>query len=226
METMDGTSSSFLGGLDLALGLLERNDEDDMLGLGSVIHIVNGGMKSADYLAESRIRSIKVMYPGGIWASGNTQLQIPGFVAIASSEVPSGTPVICKGKADAIGTLIKVYLPGSSPKIRVKPFSSFIKSKEAHENFPRPKPQLLRPVHGRSRHRIGADDDVRLDYHHFSLFMGNDQSRTVMAARYALGMRAQTMEPCQRPIKSVRIFTSINLESARSITARRKMLVI
>ena len=42
-------------------------------------------------------------------------MQIPGFVAIASSQV-QGHPVICKGDADAIGTLIKVYLPGSSPK--------------------------------------------------------------------------------------------------------------
>jgi hypothetical protein len=45
--------------------------------------------------------------------NGGTPLQIPGFVALASSQI-EGTPVIAHGDVDARGKLIKVYLPSSS----------------------------------------------------------------------------------------------------------------
>jgi len=89
-----------------------KTNRDELLGFGDMKWL-NGGMLNSDYNANGAAVS-KLMYTGGNTASGtHTKLQIPAFIAIASSQV-QGTPVICHGDVDARGTLIKVYFPGGS----------------------------------------------------------------------------------------------------------------
>ena len=75
----------FFGWPGFSTWIAGKKQQNELLGLGNLAWL-NGGMKNSDYTQNANQVS-KVMYPGGIWASGNTQLQIPGFVAIASSQV-------------------------------------------------------------------------------------------------------------------------------------------
>jgi hypothetical protein len=82
-----------------------KKGADELLGLGN-LKWLNGGKQSSDQFT---------MYTGSA-TGGNSPLKIPGFIAIASSQV-EGTPVIAKGDVNATGKLIKVYIPsGNSPK--------------------------------------------------------------------------------------------------------------
>jgi len=100
----------FFGWPGFSTWIAGKKQQDELLGLGNLVWL-NGGMKNSDYLQNADQVS-KTMWTGSVTGKGN--LQIPGYVAIASSQI-QGTPVICHGAADAKGTLIKVYLPGSSP---------------------------------------------------------------------------------------------------------------
>jgi len=76
---------------------------------------LNGGMKNSDYNQNAQQVS-QVMWTGA--ANGNSgnysgNLQIPAFLAIASSQI-EGHPVICHGDADAKPYLITVTLPWPS----------------------------------------------------------------------------------------------------------------
>jgi hypothetical protein len=71
-------------------------------------------MQDSDY-QQNMTDTSRFMYHGTAFAAGGSQIQIPGYIAIASSQV-EGTPVICNGNADAQGHLIKVYLPGNPPR--------------------------------------------------------------------------------------------------------------
>ena len=84
---------------------------DELLHLGGLSWL-NGGMKNSDYNQNAE-QAGQVMWTGA--ANGNSgnysgNLQIPAFIAIASSQV-EGTPVVCKGDADAKPYLITVTLP-------------------------------------------------------------------------------------------------------------------
>ena len=82
-----------------------KKQQNELLGLGS-LKWLNGGQQNSDQFT---------MYTGDA-TGGGSPLTIPGFIAIASSQV-EGTPVICHGDVDAQGKLIKVYIPsGNSPK--------------------------------------------------------------------------------------------------------------
>jgi len=94
----------FFGWPGFSTWIAGKKQQNELLGLGNLTWL-NGGTKSADQVS-------KVMWTGS--ATGGGDLKIPGYVAIASSQI-QGHPVICHGDADAKGTLIKVYLPGGSP---------------------------------------------------------------------------------------------------------------
>jgi hypothetical protein len=81
-----------------------KESHDEILGLGN-LKWLNGGLQNADEIS-------RLMYTGESSSSGST-LRIPGFVALASSQI-EGTPVVLNGDADAKGKLIKVYRPGGS----------------------------------------------------------------------------------------------------------------
>ena len=93
-----------------------KQGQQELLGLGD-LRWLNGGSAAAsgetDYgMGQSNLR----MYTGSATGSDGSPLTIPGFIAIASSQV-EGAPVICHGGVDAQGKLIKVYIPsGGSPK--------------------------------------------------------------------------------------------------------------
>ena len=86
-------------------------NRDELLGLGNLSWL-NGGMKNSDY-NQNADQVSKTIYTGD--ANGNSgnysgNLQIPAFIAIASSQI-EGHPVICNGAADAKPYLITVTLP-------------------------------------------------------------------------------------------------------------------
>lgn len=84
----------------------------ELLALGN-LRWLNGGSPPTEVEYAFNQQNLP-MYTGSA-TGGGTALQIPGFIAIASSQV-EGTPVICHGDVDAAGKLIKVYIPlGSSP---------------------------------------------------------------------------------------------------------------
>jgi hypothetical protein len=81
-----------------------KDKKDELLGLGNLTWL-NGGQNGSTN-----------MYTGSATGGSGSAgvLQIPAFVALASSQI-QGTPVIMHGDVDAVSTLIKVYMPGSSP---------------------------------------------------------------------------------------------------------------
>ena len=82
-----------------------KKQKDELLGLGNLKWLNGGKQDSGEF----------TMYAGSA-TGGGSPLIIPGFIAIASSQV-EGTPVIAHGDVNAAGKLIKVYIPsGSSPK--------------------------------------------------------------------------------------------------------------
>jgi hypothetical protein len=88
-----------------------KKQQDELLGFGKMKWL-NGSMLNSDY-NQNGAQVSKLMYVGSNTATGNNPLQIPAFVAIASSEV-EGTTVICHGDVNAAGKIIKVYFPGGS----------------------------------------------------------------------------------------------------------------
>lgn len=83
----------------------------ELLGIGD-LNWLSGG-KADDTAMEVNSRAI---YSPGSVRSGASELKIPAFLAIASSQV-EGEPVVSKGNADAEGKIIKVYFPPeSNPK--------------------------------------------------------------------------------------------------------------
>ena len=85
-----------------------KDKKDELLGLGNLTWLNGGQLKSG--------QSGTNMYTGSATGGSGSAgvLQIPAFVALASSQI-QGTPVILHGDVDAVSTLIKVYMPGSSP---------------------------------------------------------------------------------------------------------------
>lgn len=83
-----------------------KTEHKELLGLGN-LKWLNGGQKSADEVS-------RVMYTGGIFGNGN--LMIPGFIAIASSQVEGTTVNGDNGPYDAQGKLITVYFPSTTPR--------------------------------------------------------------------------------------------------------------
>jgi hypothetical protein len=104
----------------------------EILGLGN-LRWLNGGQQSADQISQ-------VMYTGSIFNGGgelsSPPLSIPGFLAIASSQV-EGTPVICSQSFDPIpstsspdtvdarGKIIKVYLPYNQTNVDLTTYFIF-----------------------------------------------------------------------------------------------------
>jgi len=107
--TWDGTwgwdDQYYFGHPGFMTWIAGKTKHDELLGLGSLSWL-NGGQKTADQVS-------KVIYTGPNTGAGS--LQIPGYIALASSQV-EGTPVVAHGEVNAQPKLIKVYLPGSSPK--------------------------------------------------------------------------------------------------------------
>jgi hypothetical protein len=89
-----------------------KQKHDEVLGLGN-LKWLNGGMVNQDY-KQNADQVSKTEYTGDVNSSNNNPLQIPAFVAIASSEV-EGSTVIAHGDVNAQGKIIKVFLPGGSP---------------------------------------------------------------------------------------------------------------
>jgi hypothetical protein len=79
---------------------------DELLGLGKLKWLNGGQAKVEDFS--------RVMYTGEVNISDdNKKLEIPGFVAFASSQV-EGTPVISHGDVDAQNKLISVHFSANS----------------------------------------------------------------------------------------------------------------
>jgi hypothetical protein len=81
----------------------------ELAGLGKLRWLHGGALSSQEetvYWLQQR--SVK-MYSGPVTAEAQP-VQIPAFLAFASSQV-EGDPVVARGKANARGTLIRVYLP-------------------------------------------------------------------------------------------------------------------
>ncbi|MEI6970807.1 MAG: pilus assembly protein TadG-related protein [bacterium] len=84
---------------------------DEVLGIGDLDWFSGEDAEAADV----EKNSLSMYAPGSV-RNGSSQLKIPAFLAIASSQV-EGTPVVSKGPADARGQIIKVYFPPeSNPK--------------------------------------------------------------------------------------------------------------
>jgi len=94
----------FFGNPGFMTWIAAKRKRGELAGLGK-LRWMNGGEQNEDQIS-------KVMYTGSALGSG--KLEIPAFIAIASSQV-EGTPVVSHGDVDAHGKLIKVYLSESTP---------------------------------------------------------------------------------------------------------------
>lgn len=80
----------------------------ELLGIGDLDWLSG---EQADIAAIEQ--NTRVMYSPDSVRNGSSELKIPAFLAVASSQV-EGTPVVSKGDANAEGKIIKVYFPPES----------------------------------------------------------------------------------------------------------------
>ena len=101
----------FFGHPGFSTWIAGKTHRDELLALGN-LRWLNGGTPPAemDYmLGQSNLP----MFNDSVTSNNGTPLTIPGFLALASSQV-EGTPVVEHGDVDARGKLIKVFLPSTS----------------------------------------------------------------------------------------------------------------
>lgn len=100
----------FYGNPQYMTWIAGKDQRDELLGLGKLAWL-NGGQKTADEVS-------KVMYIGGVNATGGTPLTIPAFIAIASSQSEGDAVMHYSGDVNnfvwAHPQLIKVYLSGET----------------------------------------------------------------------------------------------------------------
>jgi hypothetical protein len=96
----------FFGNPGFMTWIAGKAKRDELLGLGKLKWLNDRERKKADEISE-------VMYTGAININDETGLEIPGFIAFASSQV-EGDQVISHGKVDAKNKLITVHFSANN----------------------------------------------------------------------------------------------------------------
>jgi hypothetical protein len=104
----------FFGHPGFSTWIAGKTNRNELLGFGN-LRWLNGGENAPEMDYEFGQRNLG-WYNGEVRTQTGTPLEIPGYVAIASSQV-EGTPVIAHTDGDGVnarGKLIKVFLPSTS----------------------------------------------------------------------------------------------------------------